>query len=471
MEKFPDQDCLLTKELKKILGEEYSSFVSAKLEPSSIRINPLKTDKEKFENFLRSKSVRFKPHPLNPLGYVIEKDPLPLSHSLLFYLGHFAYQGASSQIPVLFLDPKPGEKVLDMAAAPGSKSTQIAALMENRGRLYLNDASVIKQKALNANLARAQVMNACTTSMPGERFGKLMPGYFDRVLVDAPCSCLNHYPGDILDYSLRFERKLPALAHIQKSLLISALKCVREEGVIVYSTCTINPGENEEVVEWFLKSYPVEIEDVANVNLPSGRQGLSGVGERAFDPRVAKALRIHPFPEPMEGFFIAKFRKTGSFPVSPPPGTFQYQETLTSHSPEMAPYLELFESFWGIDKEHFVGYKFVLRPKKLWLISSEWDSVPLDSMYAAGLPLLYEKGGHWNLTNSGAQLLGCYATKRKMEISEAEMKTLFQTKRLEVNQVKNGFYLLSFKGLIFATGFVLHGTMSIRLPYEFRQVV
>ena len=419
------------------------------------------------EAFLKRFHLDFRSHPFNPLGIILQSDPLPLSHTLPFYLGHFVYQGISSQIPALLLDPKPYETILDIAAAPGSKSTQIAALMNNRGRLFINDASVYRQASLNTNLNRCGVANACVSCLPGERFGNLFPEYFDKILVDAPCLGLKYLPKDELYFEDSLKNKLPALVNIQKSLLISAFKALKPGGTLVYSTCSITAEENESLIDDFIRHYPAELEDCPALPLSSACPGLTSFKEQHFDPSLAKSIRIYPFPDPMEAFFVAKLRKKTSLPFIKKQNNLPVIPTLAYNDNLLKEKMDYLLNTWGVEAEYFKEWKFVLRNKKLWMVRKEWDEVFDLALQACGIPLLKFKNDHWLLTNSGVQTLGKAITQRVVELPEEDFKILFHEGKLSVTGFKNGFYALRRQEILIASVFVAHGMMNIRLPFSF----
>ncbi|MDW8327968.1 MAG: RsmB/NOP family class I SAM-dependent RNA methyltransferase [Anaerolineales bacterium] len=216
--------------------------------------------------------------------------------------GAFFIQNHASLLPVLALDPQPGEKVLDLCAAPGGKTTHIAARMQNRGEIVANDLSRQRVYRLANVLRQFGVTCARTTRMPGHLLWQRYPNYFDRALVDAPCSMRG--TADPSSSSVR------SLAKQQRFLLKSALSATRPGGVIVYSTCTITAEENEAVLAWLLEKHPglvvVEPFDVPGAPLaPALTHDAQG---RPFPEDIAHARRVPP-SEMLEGFFIARLRK------------------------------------------------------------------------------------------------------------------------------------------------------------------
>lgn len=213
-------------------------------------------------------------------------------------------------LPALVLAPQPGETVLDLTAAPGSKTTQIACLMRGQGRMIANDNNRIRFFKLKANVEAQGASNVELSLRAGEVLGRTHPGVFDRVLVDAPCSAEGRFqvrePA-----SLRYwkPRKVQEMARKQRRLLASGLAAVKPGGVLVYSTCTFAPEENEGMVDWALSKFgaAVMLEPIA-LELPNRMPGLTRWEGKVFDPSVARTARILPTPD-MEGFFLARFRK------------------------------------------------------------------------------------------------------------------------------------------------------------------
>jgi 16S rRNA (cytosine1407-C5)-methyltransferase len=216
--------------------------------------------------------------------------------------GAFFLQNHASLLPVLALDPQPGEKVLDLCAAPGGKTTHIAALMQNRGEIVANDLSRQRVYRLANVLRQFGVTCARTTRMLGHLLWQHYPDYFDRALVDAPCSMRG--TADPSPSSVR------SLAKQQRFLLKSALSATKPGGVIVYSTCTTTLEENEGVIAWLLEKHPglvvVEPFDMPGAPLtPALTHDAKG---RLFPEAIVHARRVAP-SETLEGFFIARLRK------------------------------------------------------------------------------------------------------------------------------------------------------------------
>jgi len=300
--------------MKLLLGVDYKNYL-ATLEKdyiNSLRCNTLKITPEKLKEKLSKKwkiSQPFKE--FKEIFFIDEKlQPGEIGRALEHQLGYYYVQETSSMMPALALNPQPNEIILDLAASPGSKTTQIASMMENSGTLIANDVSLGRVKILSANLQRCAVTNIIATHHEGSNLCNRLnkTGFeFDKILVDAPCSgegTLRTSPKTCLMFN---ENIIKKLSKIQKSLIISALKVLKVGGEIVYSTCTHAPEENEGVINEILKQENIEI---LEIKLPlKTRQGITSWQDKKYSPEVKKCVRIYPQDNNTEGFFIAKMRR------------------------------------------------------------------------------------------------------------------------------------------------------------------
>lgn len=275
--------------------------------PTTLRANTLKSDVRAVRQALWDAGIKVDRVPWCPDALVVKNAVERDLEALPGYReGHFYLQSLSSMVPALVLGPQPGEQILDMAAAPGSKTTQMAALMGNHGVIVANEANPIRAERLRFNLERQGVTIARLHVADGRRLGAMWRARFNRVLLDAPCSGEGRFvAGDAATYRHWSERLVQRLAALQRRLLGSALRAVRPGGVVVYSTCTINPAENEDVIASVLRRYQgAALVEPVTLAIPGI---LPGMARDGAPPEVRRAVRIMPSAT-MEGFFVCRLR-------------------------------------------------------------------------------------------------------------------------------------------------------------------
>jgi 16S rRNA (cytosine1407-C5)-methyltransferase len=225
--------------------------------------------------------------------------------------GRLYVQNLSSMLPPVVLSPLPGERVLDLAAAPGSKTHQIVCMMEDRGEIAAVERVRSRYYKLRDNMNRLGVSSVRILLRDGSTVWRNRPGYFDRVLVDAPCSSEGRFRvEDPETFSYWSPRKIREMVRKQSRLLFSGIKCLRPGGVLVYSTCSFAPEENEGVVARMIDQFGVQIEiEEPRIALPNMRDGLTAWKHRRFPAQVARCRRVLP-TSTMEGFFLCRIKKT-----------------------------------------------------------------------------------------------------------------------------------------------------------------
>ncbi len=272
---------------------------------TTLRVNTLKYNIQYLMIQLKKNNIKFERvqwyNNALLLKNISEKDIQKLE---IYINGYIYLQSLSSMIPPLVLSPKSGDKVLDLTAAPGSKTTQLANLMDNNGEIIANELDKIRYERLKYNVEKQGATIVKMINSRGEKLGEKYPEYFDKVLLDVPCSgegrFLINNPKTYRDWSIK---KVNNLVKLQKKLLISACKALKKNGVMVYSTCTINKYENEFILDWATKNLPLKIVDI-NLIIKDSIKGDNEKLDRAID----KAIKILP-SKSMEGFFVAKLKK------------------------------------------------------------------------------------------------------------------------------------------------------------------
>lgn len=297
---------------KKMLREnEYSCFkeFSSRYINKSIRVNTLKISvdeiKKRLENNWELEQV-----PWCKEGFWIKYKHgkrYDIGNLPEHQLGYIYVQDAASMIPPVVLQPEPGDVVLDMCAAPGSKSSQLAQYMNNEGLLVANDSQGSRLSALGINLQRCGVHNVLITKMEGHRIK--LDGAFDKILVDAPCSGTGTIRRNYKIIEMWSPNLVKKMAGIQYHLLSSAFNLLKEGGTIVYSTCTQEPEENELVINRLLENFSeAELSDI-NININRSEAIIEWEGKKMHES-IKKCLRIYPQNNDTEGFFVAKIKKT-----------------------------------------------------------------------------------------------------------------------------------------------------------------
>ncbi len=276
-------------------------------ERRAMRVNRLKTTERELVRRLEALDLSLERVPYAEDAFFVE-DPHAEERSIGHVFEHQAglvfLQAPVSTLPVNALDPQPGERVLDIAAAPGSKTTHIAERMEDRGLLVANDVHRGRVNNLISNLDQTGATNTVVTRADGCRL--VWPVTFDKVLVDAPCSTLGSMHADWTPIERFSDGLVRGLAGKQRSLLTSAFHAVRPGGRIVYSTCTLEPRENEAIVDWFLDTYPVGVD---TLELGIGHPGQATVAGETYRGDVEAAVRVFADEAASESFFVASFTK------------------------------------------------------------------------------------------------------------------------------------------------------------------
>ncbi len=332
------------------------------LPPPAIRVNTLKISADAPARLWAKHYGWHVAHvPFCEAGWTVESEQ-PVSHTAEYKMGYYYIQDAASMLPAeLFTWGQPDDDdaplVLDMAAAPGGKTTHLAARMHDRGVLVANDSSKARVPALAGNLRSWGATCAAVTTTYGERFGQMYPETFDKVLLDAPCSMDNLREAGRDARRALSEREQRDLVKRQVRMLESALQAARVGGEIVYATCTLSPDENEGVIDTVLRSYRGRVE-VRTVSGYENARGLPADGQHSFLPEVQAAVRLWPHLYGTGGFFAAALVKTAALTATKPQGRRDFV-TLPPLSRSEYRMLEEMLQTYGFDlTRHFGDYHF-----------------------------------------------------------------------------------------------------------------
>ncbi|MBO5208618.1 MAG: RsmB/NOP family class I SAM-dependent RNA methyltransferase [Lachnospiraceae bacterium] len=292
--------------MQRLLGEEYTEFLASyeKERLYGLRYNPLKTDRE---TFLAKMPFSLEKVMWAQEGFYYQAEQQPGKHPF-HEAGAYYIQEPSAMSVVEVLDPKPGEKILDLCAAPGGKSTQIAGRMAGQGLLITNEIIPNRAKILSQNVERMGIGNAVVCNETPDRLAAFFPNFFDKIIVDAPCSGEGMFRKDdtaIREWSLEH---VQMCADRQQMILEEAAKMLKPGGILVYSTCTFAPAENEGAISAFIEKHEdFEIEEVE-------QERFFSPGEKAWTENPAEGIehtmRLWPHKIDGEGHFIARLKKT-----------------------------------------------------------------------------------------------------------------------------------------------------------------
>ncbi|KAI3320687.1 NOL1/NOP2/sun family putative RNA met [Xylariaceae sp. AK1471] len=277
--------------------------------PIVIRTNTLKTSRRELASALINRGVTLEPvGKWSKVGLQIFESNVPLGATPEYLAGHYILQAASSFLPCMALAPQEGERILDMASAPGGKTTYLAALMKNTGCIFANDPSKTRSRGLIGNVHRLGVRNVVVCNYDARDFPRVMGG-FDRVLLVIA--------KDPSVKTNKTEKDFITIPHTQKQLLLGAIDSVNHAGTggfIVYSTCSVAVEENEQVVQYALKKRPNV--RLVSTDLPFGKEGFTAYQGKTFDKSLSLTRRFYPHTLNLDGFYVAKFHKIGPTPAN-----------------------------------------------------------------------------------------------------------------------------------------------------------
>lgn len=297
--------------LKAIYPSSYvhiaSTFLTKK--NTTFRINYLKTDLRILRKLLVNQRVKYNELTF-PKGAFLLKTPLQEFQKTEIYRNGLVYvQNLSSMLPVLCLEPEDKDKILDLCAAPGAKTTQISSLAPKAEVTAIEKARPRYYKLL-ANLKIQGIESTKVILLDSIWVRKKFPEYFNKILADVPCSSEGRFlVTNPKSFKYWKQRKVKEMVHKQKKLLHSAFLALNEGGILVYSTCTFSPEENEGVIDWFINKFKEKVE-ILPVGFPlkNVRDGLLQWKEKKFSASLRLTKRIIP-DDSMEGFFVAKIKK------------------------------------------------------------------------------------------------------------------------------------------------------------------
>jgi len=266
----------------------------------AVRINNNYTEPEKLLTRLKNSGIILEKIPFLKNGYWVTKSKVSVGATAEYLLGFYSIQGAASQIPASLFTKIKGKKVLDACSAPGGKTVQLSNLMGNTGLIVALDVNKRRLRALSNHLERCHISNAIVYLLDA-RQSSLLNLKFDRILIDAPCS--GNFTMDKNWFNRRTLKDIKQNAKLQREILVKCVDCLGDHGEIVYSTCSLEPEENELNMDWAITNLNLKIEKIDCC----GEKGKINIFGKKLNNTITRCRRI--WPGKTQGFFVCKLRK------------------------------------------------------------------------------------------------------------------------------------------------------------------
>lgn len=447
--------------MQQMLGEEYQDFIRCmEQEPDrALRINTLKK-REKSDRAAQDLPFLLTPVPWTDCGYYYDASCRPGKH-VLHEAGVYYIQEASAMAPVVYLEARPGEKVLDLCAAPGGKSTQMAAAMQNEGILVCNEVYPARAKILSENIERMGIVNALVTNETPERLAERFLGYFDRVLVDAPCSGEGMFRKNEEAGKEWSQQNVALCAERQDAILDCAAGMLRPGGRMVYSTCTFAPQENEGSVSRFLKRHP-EFAIIEAKKMSGMSSGVPKWGEEKTKG-LEDTIRLWPHKLRGEGHFIAVLQKEGEWTGE------VASKKLSVHTPDLEKNdCEAFVEFAQTYLKAELFGKLLRYGEQLYLVPEQAPDIQKLKVLRPGLHLGTLKKNRFEPAHALALALSAQETAYSRELSMEEAAAWVRGEALRTEDGEKGWYLMSVEGYSIGWGKLAGGMLKNHYPKGLR---
>lgn len=423
--------------------QDYKDFIDFLNKPQkiSLRLNTLKAKPEIIRNNL--KDFRLSQLRFYKDGYILENG-YSIGNHFTHQLGLIYIQEIASMIPAIVLEPKQNEVLLDLCASPGSKTTQLAQLMDNKGIIVANEINPRRISGLIHNVKKCGLLNEVIISIPGERIGDMLPNYFDKILLDAPCSAegtIKKSKKVLYHWGIKNIQKM---SHIQKGLIVSAFRALKPGGIMVYSTCTVAPEENEGVIDYLLKKFPeAEIVPINIANFKI-RGGIVKWQNENYDPRIKHCVRILPQDNDTAPFFVTKITKRGIPQVRPGyHGKIEFQNKV----------IDLYQQQFGIQKDDFKDYAVYQKNDTFYIATPEAYTFFEVSSIRKGLEIGRIYGNRLKPDNDFVQIFGKDAKKNILGIEEWQLKKFLRGDNIKkVANSLDEFVIVKFNNLPIGIG-------------------
>lgn len=438
-----------------LLGDEAPDFFESLDQDSVIgfRLNPLKNDYRNIKYSL-NKTIDYTND-----GFIGKVSGRSLEHQT----GYVYSQDLSAMYVAIVADAKPGEKVLDLCAAPGGKSTQLAESMQNQGVLVSNEINYKRAKILAENMERIGAKNVVVTNESPDRLVSVFKHYFDKIVVDAPCSGEGMFRKDHAATKYWHKEYPNECAKLQKEILVQAMQMLKSGGELIYSTCTFAPEENEEIVSWLLENYDLTLEPIKRYDGMEPGRPEWGNG----NPTISHTVRLMSHKFQGEGQFLAKFKDNTT------ENKFKVKKKKAKKSKGISP------SEFGLWNEFIKPFKselsnlnindLKLNGDYLYYYPQELPDIEKLKYMRPGLALGIFKKNRFEPSYALALSLNEVSDERVIKVTKEQWKQYVAGDVIPSNESKkNGWYLLETEGKYFAFGKLVNGTIKNFMPKGLR---
>lgn len=434
--------------------------------PTTVRVNLLRTTTEELISRLTAKGFEVERSQWCPYLLTLRGE-LSAGSTIEHWLGLYYIQEATSLVAPLALSPKPNDAVLDLCAAPGGKTTHIAMLMNGVGTIVANDPDAKRLRALTSNLFKLSIANCIITEYDGMRF-PILEFKFDCALVDAPCSAegsLRKSPQRRSGTSLSYSRRISGL---QRALLLRAIDSTKVGGVVVYSTCTFAPEENEMVVQHALNARHVRIEPF-EIDVPHS-PGLTNWGGCSFHSDMQYAVRIYPHHFNSGGGFVARLRKLGDdkdeLQRDDSSRRRAYGRIQMAKPDTVKSLLDYLYERFGIPSHVFDGLNFVESADSIWVTGANLSYADMLSRISSiGMRLAHIMDGRFKPTSYALMWLQPYIKSSIVHITLDELVTLLRGQPVKLRaDASRGFVAIAFEGDVLGCGFFTGNELRCEMP-------
>ncbi len=444
--------------------ENYLQFISQNTN-QYIRVNRLKISVQDLQKLLQkdynihSEKIESIPGALK----IISDENKLLSKTIEHITGKYYIQSLSSMVPPLVLSPCHDDIVLDLCSAPGSKTTQLAEMMNNKGTLIANEVQMDRLKSLVYNIDRMSISNAGIMHTKGEWLQQYYENHFDKILVDAPCSGLGiiQKKGEVSNWWS--VDRVKNLSDLQYKLLVAAVKMCKPGGEIVYSTCTMTIEENEMVIDKVCSKYPLEI---VPVEVPvNSVEAFTSFKENSFIKNLNKAKRIIPWKINSEGFFLVKLRKTEYTQPNSEIKKITPSIIFTPHN-KLSHFFSQLNDEFGINENIFHNYKYIVKTNDIFFVDANWvDDYP-DKFTRIGIKFgSIDKNKKFILHTNAVEIFQKYISKKIITLQDNnELKKYLEGGIIKRETGLRGQVVIKYKYSIIGTAVVSDNGIKSRFP-------